>query len=101
MSAAPISDNKKLLNKVDRRTSAALVAALVVLFVASAFNIGSIFVVRQDTLKAREANRQRQDLIINHIDCIVLLSKTHPEFNFQTATLDQTKVILKECVVTQ
>lgn len=32
-----------------------------------------------------------------YVECIMLLNKTHPDVNFETATLKQTKAILDEC----
>ncbi len=49
------------------------------------------------TLAARQANMERQDRIIGHIDCIVLLAKTHPEVNFQDLSLAETKGYINQC----
>lgn len=51
------------------------------------------------TVEARKLNLARQDNIINHVDCIILLSKKYPKVNFQALNYDQLKHILNDCAV--
>lgn len=49
------------------------------------------------TLAARQANIDRQDRIINHLDCVFLLTKKYPTIHFQALNYDQSKTYLDEC----
>lgn len=55
---------------------------------------------QQSTLAARQANMDRQDKIINHIDCVLLLNKKYPNVNFQTLSYDDSKAYLDKCAKT-
>lgn len=49
------------------------------------------------TLAARQANMDRQDRIINHLDCVFLLGTKYPNVNFKALNYDQQKAYLGEC----
>lgn len=56
---------------------------------------------QRSTIEARKSNIARQKDLKSYVECIILVGKTHPELNFATATLAQTKAILDECAAQQ
>jgi hypothetical protein len=56
---------------------------------------------QKSAIEARKANKQWIDVVVNHIDCVVLLSKKYPTVNFPALNYDQLKGYLNECVVTE
>lgn len=60
-------------------------------------NIVVILNSQAETRKARETNKQRQVDMINHFDCVVLLTKKYPNINFQALNYDDSKRYLTEC----
>lgn len=80
----------------------ALIVLLLIIFgmqLASNTKIQQTQAQQQDsTIEARRLNLARQDKIINHIDCVLLLTKKYPKVNFQALNYDQLKKYLNDCV---
>ncbi len=109
------SDIDVLMRKVEARSKKATSWMFISVFlIMIVLVIGVVGIYKQNrfgeqqaqaTLEAREANKQRQeelaarqDNTINHIDCVLLLTKKYPKVNFQALNYDQTSEYLRECV---
>lgn len=52
---------------------------------------------QQSTLEARQANIKRQEEDTNYTKCLVLYPKKNPQFNYETASAEETEAVLDSC----
>lgn len=96
----PLSPGEQKLRQLDKRDMVMRGVAIAILILATSFNMLSGWLLqnlikqnRQETIKARQTNFERQDQIQAYIKCIVLLRYDHPELKPDSPRQDVNKAL--------